>query len=1089
MADVWDLAPRTNPSRVPDTGEVWDLAPAVPGGTIPDARRAKDLGDAIIAGLKASATGLAYEGKLSDMVLPEDAPWYHRLAANAAGVIADLPLSIAGGVAGLVAGGAAGSAVPVVGNVAGAAIGAGAGSFAAPMALREALMDAYTNNYALSWAGAWEIAKSAMLGAAKGGTIGAATFGAGRYVAPFVAPAGKIVAGTAGVSAELAALTTASAIVEQHVPTWQDFMDNAILLGGMKGAVGVAKGLRDLYAQTGKHPALIVADAKKDPALLAYLEEKTDTLPPVYQKLSLDERIKASLNVDARPEAIRSVIGAKDPPKLGEKPIDDPVSYEYMYDVDTLKGITRMTEQLYEPEITKQTRGVVTNKQTAVEALKLVADGSVAEHVIGAAENAAEIYARAHILKGVTQRAYDKVVALKDIPEADMSPRMKLEALAAIEQLSMVLAEYRGARAEAGRALQVFNAIKRDSSLIGEAETLVKLAERKGSLQDIAALVSGLKDPTSLQKFAKEYTKATTVEKVLEAWKASILSGSQTHLANIGGNLTKWIVEVPETALAATLTAVGRAIKGDPLTMAQFKARAFAPIYGLQLGALDSLKVAAEVWRQKGEHLEKADVYRVAIEGKKGEVIRIPFRALQVEDALFRTIAERAEAHIMAVDRVTKEGLHPDTAEFKAKVVEYTLEPEKGLLDKAGQDAIKRVQAAGAEAVFAQRLGPRLESVQRAMAGHPIGFVVPFFRTPVNLVSWALQHTPGLNLMSGRWRNDFAAGGEARARAIARITIGTALAITAYQLTQDGIVTGSGLFDKEQRGTKKAAGWQPNSFFINGKYYSYQRFEPVAKVISTAADLVEMLKSKKFDEADTIKALGMLVLIFGNATVSTTYMSGLANTLNGVTDPDRYLDGLMEQYAASLVPKIVGQTVAAIDPDKREVDGVMDAIQSQLPFLREKLLPKRDVWGEPEKNNKWFEVMPIQVTEASTDKVKTEAVRLQVAIADAPRYNYEKGPLPPKEQRIEYTDVQRDIIAQISGKFAMELLSERVNAPDWKAMPDYAKAMTFRIVIEKTRAYAKEKALPAGSEARTKVRDVIRNEIDRQILEAERKHP
>ena len=76
MADIWDLAPAVE-------GDVWEAAPVL-GGSVPDVRRAKDIGDAVIAGLKNSATGLAVEGKLPDMQLTEDAPWYHRLASGAA---------------------------------------------------------------------------------------------------------------------------------------------------------------------------------------------------------------------------------------------------------------------------------------------------------------------------------------------------------------------------------------------------------------------------------------------------------------------------------------------------------------------------------------------------------------------------------------------------------------------------------------------------------------------------------------------------------------------------------------------------------------------------------------------------------------------------------------------------------------------------------------------------------------------------------------------------------------------------------------------------------------------------------------------
>lgn len=1038
----------------------------VVGGTAPNPQQVKSIGDAILFGLRSSSTGLAVRGKMPEQQLGEDAPWYHRISAAAGGVAGDLP-------AGVVGAAVLSRAGPM---------GMMVGGFAAPMGLRAALVEAYTGNHATSWQGAWEIAKAGLTGVAKGAVIGLATAGAGRVVAPFLAPMGKAVEAIGTFGTELAALTTTAAAVEGHLPSWQDFMDNAILLGGMKGAVHTAKGLAGIWGQTGKEPAAVLADAQRDPTIKAAAEK--GELPEAYAPLALEQKIKAFMEADQRPEEIRAIMGAKEPPKLGEKPIGDPLPYEYITDSDALKGILRLTEQKYAEEISTQTRGVVTNKATAADALRLVAAGDIAEHVVGAADNAAQIYGRAHILKGVTQNAFDKITALKGIDNADMTPRMKLEALAAVEQLSMVLAEFRGARAEAGRALQVFQALKRDAGMLGEAETIVKLAERKGSLQDIAAMVADMKDPAQMQRFAEGYTKATTTEKLLEAWKAGILSGPQTHLANILGNTTKWIAEVPESVLAASLTAAGKMAKGDPMTLAQYKARAFAPIYGLQMGAVDAIKVAGEVWRQKGEHLEKADQYRAAIEGQKGEVIRTPFRLLQVEDALFRTIAERAKAHEMAVDRLIEDGIHPETTEGRARVVQYTERPEFGLSEKAGLEAIETVQLAGAEAVFSQRLGPRLEQVQRAMAGHPIGLIIPFFRTPANLVSWAVQHTPGLNLLSGRWRDDFAAGGERQARAIARVTIGAGLATAVFAAAQDGLVTGGGLFNREERGTKTAAGWQAYSIKVGDKYYSYQRIEPVAKVMGLAADLVELIQNSKDDE-DKAKAASMLVLMFGNATISTTYLSGLSNAMQSLTDPTRYGENFLEQYASSLVPKIVGQMTTMADPYRREVEGTLDAIQSQIPFLREKLLPKRDVWGEPVKGDRLFEVMPVAASQISEDKVKKEAMRLHVAINNAPKFIMERGPFNAKEKRTELTIDQRDFYKQVSGKNAMTILGPIVSAPDWERIPDFAKAAIYKAVLEGTRKQGAFAALPPDDAARMTLREKIVEKIIKQTQEAE----
>jgi hypothetical protein len=187
------------------------------------------------------------------------------------------------------------------------------------------------------------------------------------------------------------------------------------------------------------------------------------------------------------------------------------------------------------------------------------------------------------------------------------------------------------------------------------------------------------------------------------------------------------------------------------------------------------------------------------------------------------------------------------------------------------------------------------------------------------------------------------------------------------------------------------------------------------------------------------------------------------------------------------VPKIVGQTVTAADPYKREVSGILDAVQSQLPFLREKLMPKRDVWGEPVANDKWFDVMPVSVTQEDKDFVKQEAVRLHLAIANAPKFVMERGPFKAKDKRIDLSPEQRDVFSETMGKNAMEYLSRLVNSPDWKQIPDYAKAIIYQRVFEGTRKQGQYKALPPEDPQRVEKQGEVGRKILQQVQEAETK--
>ena len=1077
MAGPWEDYQRAAGPRGP-----WDdFAP--PSQVAPNPRQVQDIGDAILHGLQSSSLGLAVRGKLPSQQLGEDAPWYHRIASGVGGIAGDIPAGVAGGVAGIAAGAPAGPA--------GASVGGFAGAFAVPMALREALIEAYSNDHAVSWEGAWDIALAALKGGGKGAVIGAATGGAGliagRALGAAIAPSIGTTIGTrtaigaiesAAAGSELAVLTTTSAALEGHMPTWQDFMDNAILLGGTKVAFSAAKGLQKTYVRTGKLPQEVLADAQADKTIRPALEKME--VPEAYRTLETAERIKAALDKDNGKDVIRAfeaqAKGEADPLIKG-----DLVRYEYLTSAEDVQQVIRVTAEAYKDQIEAQRRGVVPTKASILEGLDLARSGELAKAEVGRADAPHEAVARAVLTRDAAVRARRLLSELDDLAPQDRTPMKMLEAQAAVQQLSMFYGELAGGVAEAARTLRMMREIKQNPALLGEAEHILRAYEKNGKgIGDLAALARVINDPAQFAKAASKIMEATTLEKVLEVYRANLFSGLLTHEANLMGNTMKWLVEVPESSLAAALFAVGEMAHGRPIAVSQVKARALAPVMGFTLGAKDGVIAAAEALRQRDIVNSKAEQFRLANTGAVGMYTGTVFGALQAGDMLFRIPAERARAYVLAVDRAVKEGWNPDTAEGRATIARYTNEPTMGLTQKVAEKVTAEIQQAGAEAVFGQRLGPRMEKAQYAISGSLAQFIFPAFRTPVNLLSWAVQHTPGLNLLSARWRADFAAGGERQAQATARVLIGTGIATLAYTWAQDGVITGSGAFDKEMGPAKRAAGWQPNSIKIGNEYYSFERMEPIAKLFTVAADLVDIARVTK-DEEDKAKIFALLMLAFGNATVSTTYLSGLANTMKAITDPERYGEYFAEGYAAGLVPKIIGQSVTMADENKREVDGVLDAIQSQIPFIREKLLPKRDVWGEPVTQNRWFAVMPVTVTTESTEKVRTEAARLEFAISDAPRYAQERGPLRPKEERVRLTEEQRDIFRQVSGKAAMEILRPIVNAPDWDRIPDFAKVAIYKRVIEGARKQGDLAALPPDAAERVKLREKIVDKVLKQV--------
>jgi hypothetical protein len=127
------------------------------------------------------------------------------------------------------------------------------------------------------------------------------------------------------------------------------------------------------------------------------------------------------------------------------------------------------------------------------------------------------------------------------------------------------------------------------------------------------------------------------------------------------------------------------------------------------------------------------------------------------------------------------------------------------------------------------------------------------------------------------------------------------------------------------------------------------------------------------------------------------------------------------------------------------------------------------------------------VSEASQNKVATEAMRLHLAIADAPKFVMERAPFAAKEKRTELEPEQRDILREVRGKNAMSILAPIVNAEDWKQIPDYAKAEIYRKVLEGTTKQGVYAALPPDAAARQKLRDQLVGKILQQVQDAEGK--
>ncbi len=256
------------------------------------------LADAIVTGAKKSVFGtIASRGEQEQQ---QAFNWYQRAAQNITSLAADAPFMVLGAVGGGVVGAPAGPG--------GVVVGAGAGSFALPEALRQVMIEGYGKGWFKDWGDFWTRLTAATLQTGKSAALGAVigpAGAAGKAIVPAVAPA--IAKTGAELAAQVTTMSTLGAAMEGHIPGWQDFLDNAILLGAAKGVMHVAgttkiaEKLGKTYADTGMTPEQVRAEAERNPTIIQDLASDNRPVPEALdpwvqpqEAISIKQRIADS---------------------------------------------------------------------------------------------------------------------------------------------------------------------------------------------------------------------------------------------------------------------------------------------------------------------------------------------------------------------------------------------------------------------------------------------------------------------------------------------------------------------------------------------------------------------------------------------------------------------------------------------------------------------------------------------------------------------------------------------------------------------------------------------------------------------------
>ncbi|KQM98761.1 hypothetical protein ASE78_05910 [Sphingomonas sp. Leaf25] len=611
-----------------------------------------------------------------------------------------------------------------------------------------------------------------------------------------------------------------------------------------------------------------------------------------------------------------------------------------------------------------------------------------------------------------------------------------------------------GMTAEAGRLLQQFRmtADSRDAEqalssigdILGGSTRIKDVAERIIDLEQVGT------SPAGINQFALKSLLPKWKDMATELYINSLLSGPQTHAVNILSNTLTSLAQLPEHLVAAGVGAVRKALPGqdetDRVLFSEFGARAA----GMIAGAREGVKAAARslLTGESSDAITKIETQQMqAIPGPIGSVIRTPSRFLTAEDELFKGIARRMELNGLAIRQAAKEGL--TGAEARERAADLVLNPTDDMLRKSFEYA--------RYLTFQTPLdhGSMAAGLSAGLQHRPeFKLLIPFVRTPVNLLKFAAERSPIAPVMKS-WRKEFAAGGARRDMAITRMALGTGLGAMMYEMAAAGHITGSGPADADARRLMQANGWQPYSLKVGDNYYSYQRFDPFSTTIGTVADMVD-LQADLTDKEKEKSSMLMVAAIVNNLS-NKTWLSGLSSGLEAVNDPDRYLEPFLARMAGAVaVPSVVAQVAKMNDPILREARSPIDRIRSRIPGMSSRLYPRRNVFGEPMRIQNALGpdiVSPLWTSTGRNDPTIDALLSAGVSISPPQRSYTSEG------KRVEWTPGQYDALQEVAGRLAKPALDDLTQTGDWLMMDQDEQKDSVRDVLRDARKEAKESIL------------------------------
>jgi hypothetical protein len=357
-----------------------------------------------------------------------------------------------------------------------------------------------------------------------------------------------------------------------------------------------------------------------------------------------------------------------------------------------------------------------------------------------------------------------------------------------------------------------------------------------------------------------------------------------------------------------------------------------------------------------------------------------PEKLMMGMDDYFKTILVRQRIDEKATLEAMESGIYDPKKFMELKMTKYAnvMDPQTGTIKSA---AFKEYAEIG---TFQSDPGKVANYISGAVSAIPGGtWMIPFIRTPANILTYQLEHLPVVRSFSKNYRAAKDGGDELLlAEMNGRQAIGVMTITASAYMAANNLITGD-MPDPRKEPAEyqrwKDLGIKPRSLNAGGAQISYNMVEPLSNIIAASANMTRVINTYGMSEDFGDRLVTALAITIAGSFTERSYFQGLAN-LAELANPETWtsagaakagLNAINNQLPISGLRRGIANT---FDGNMREYSNEFDRmLQNALPIYRNFAPAMISIrTGKPMKNpngNIWNANVPFEVGIPGDDKV------------------------------------------------------------------------------------------------------------------------